>query len=350
MSLSVCGVGLALLLILSLDSIYSALLKQVTAYTDNVAAPVIVSQRGVETMHMSSSALPAGTVKKLRDNKRISKAEPILYMTTVLGSRQQAYSYLIGFKGSGGPWQIAKGDGSPHGNQIVIDKDTATKLDVGIGSHLKIAGEKLRVVGLARGTASVVSAVAFVDYATFARLLDIKNSVSYILVWPAKGISTGSLVSDLNRSYPKLTAQTKGKFSDRERQVVSDMSTGLIRGLVLIGSIVGLIVAGLSIYTATTAQLREYAVLKAIGMRNIKLYGLISQQAVWMLALGLALAVLLVYAMSVVIPQISPSVSMIITPEAFLRTAAITTVIGVLAALLPAWRVANVDPASVYRI
>ena len=52
-ALSAAGVGLALLLILALDAIYSGVLRQVTAYPDHAGAPVIVSQRGVQTMHMS---------------------------------------------------------------------------------------------------------------------------------------------------------------------------------------------------------------------------------------------------------------------------------------------------------
>ena len=58
LALSVGGVGMALLLVLSLEAIYNGVLDQVTAYPDNAGAPVIVSQRGVETMHMSSSAIP----------------------------------------------------------------------------------------------------------------------------------------------------------------------------------------------------------------------------------------------------------------------------------------------------
>lgn len=53
-ALSAAGVGLALLLILALEAIYNGVLSQVTAYPDHQGAPVIVSQRGVETMHMST--------------------------------------------------------------------------------------------------------------------------------------------------------------------------------------------------------------------------------------------------------------------------------------------------------
>ena len=55
----------------------------------------------------------------------------------------------------------------------------------------------------------------------------------------------------------------------------------------------GLAVAGLSMYTATTARLREYAVLKAIGMRNPTLYALVSRQSLLTVIVGLLVAIAL---------------------------------------------------------
>lgn len=347
--LSMAGVGLALLLILSLDSIYTAVLRQVTAYPDNAGSPLIASQRAVETMHMSNSALPMSVVDDLRGDKRVARAEPILYQTVALGRKQQVYSYLIGFRKKGGPWRMVKGSSRPKDSEIVIDKRTAERLGVGVGAKVRIAGRRLKVVGLASGTTSVISSVAFVSYKTMERLLGTVGSASYVLIWPAKGQSADELASKLERDHAKVTVQTKEEFSKHERQVVSDMSTGLIRGMLIIGFIVGVVVAGLSIYTATTSRLREYAMLKAIGMRNMKLYGMISRQALMTVAAGLLLAMVLLFGLSQLVPRLDPIVSMVITPESLLRAVAITAIMGLISALLPARRVARVDPASVYR-
>lgn len=78
LALSVGGVGMALLMILALDGIYAAILDRVTAYPDNHGAPLIGSQRGVSTMHMSSSTVPQRAVERLRSDPRVERAEPIL--------------------------------------------------------------------------------------------------------------------------------------------------------------------------------------------------------------------------------------------------------------------------------
>lgn len=348
-ALSVGGVGLALLLILALDGVYAGVIRQVTAYPDNAGAPVIVSQRGVETMHMSSSALPLSIVGRLKADSRVARADPILYSPIILNGKVPVSSYLIGVRRAGGPWSMAKGRARPGPGGIVIDEISAERLGIEIGNRLRVAGGRLRVIGLARHTTSIVSSVSFIDYATFERLEKASGSASYVLVWPRKGLAPGALVSALAKDYPQVTAQTKQRFSARERKVVSDMSTELIGGLSLIGFIVGVAVAGLSIYTATIARTREYAVLKAIGMRNMTLYGLISRQALLTVGAGLAFALVLLATLSKLISRLEPSVSMVLTPGTLVRAVLVTALIGSLAALFPARRVARVDPASAYR-
>jgi putative ABC transport system permease protein len=347
-ALSAAGVGLALLLILALEAIYSGVLSQVTAYPDHAGAPVIVSQRGVETMHMSSSALPLRLVRRLRRDPRVARAAPILYSPITLNGREPVSSYLIGFRRSGGPWEMAAGRARPGRDGIVIDEITASRLGVGIGDRLRVAGGRLRIVGLTRGTFSIISSVSFIDYSTFARLEGATGSASYVLVWPRRGLSPATLASELEAAYP-VTAQTAAGFSGHERQVVSDMSTELIQGLVSIGFVVGVVVAGLSIYTATVARLREYAVLKAIGMRNRSLYGTILRQALLTVGAGLLVALALLALLNAVVGRAEPAISMLLTADILGRAVLATILIGAVAALLPARRVARVDPASAYR-
>ena len=127
------------------------------------------------------------------------------------------------------------------------------------------------------------------------------------------------------------------------------MSTELIQGLVSIGFVVGIVVAGLSIYTATVARLREYAVLKAIGMRNRSLYGTILRQALLTVGAGLLVALALLALLNAVVGRVEPAISMLLTSGILGRAVLATILIGAAAALLPARRVARVDPASAYR-
>ena len=348
LALSVAGVGLALLLVLALSAIYSGILRQVTAYPDKAGSPVIVSQRGVETMHMATSAIPREVTDRIRRDPRVARAEPILYVTATLGERAPVVVYLIGYHGAGGPWAMASGHKPPGPGEIIIDRQAASQLAVGVGGRVRALGQELRVVGLASGTASVITSVAFVDIDTFRRAAGTQSGASYLLVWPRHGLSPSEAARGIERDYP-VTAQSQSQFSTSERRIVSDMSTGLIRGMLVIGFIVGVAVAALSMYTTTTSRLRDYAVLKAIGMRNLHLYALVSRQAALTVGAALAGALLLLGAMAFAIPRLNPSMRLVLTGASLLQITVITSAMALIASLLPARRVANIDPASVYR-
>jgi putative ABC transport system permease protein len=347
LALSAGGVGMALLMILALDGIYTAILDRVTVYPDNQGAPLIASQRGVSTMHMSTSTIGRADVAALASDPRVARAEPILYTTLLLGRREQSVSYVIGFRRGGGPWEIAEGRSDPRGDEIVLDRRTADQLGLDVGSQVGALGRQLRVIGLAGGASSVVAGLAFVDYETFAHAARTRGSASYVLLWP-RGDDPAAVAPALARSH-RLEVQTREQFSGNERQVISDMSTGLIRGMLSIGIVVGLAVAALSVYTATVARLQEYAVLKAIGMSNRALYALVSRQSLMTVAGGLALALALVLGLAVLIPLLDPSVRLSLSLGSVARTAAAAALIAVVAALAPARRLAHVDPATVYR-
>ena len=206
LALSVGGVGMALLMILALDGIYAAILDRVTAYPDNQGAPLIASQRGVSTMHMSSSTIPRRAVERLQSDPRVERAEPILYTTLLLGRERQAVSYVIGFRGGGGPWEIVEGRGRPRAGEIVLDERTADRLGLRVGSRVGVLGSDMRVVGLAGGADSVLTGLAFVDYDTFARAAGTRGSASYVLVWP-RGGDPSDVARALERDH-RLTVQT----------------------------------------------------------------------------------------------------------------------------------------------
>jgi YHS domain-containing protein len=70
--LAVAGLAASLVLVLVLDGIFAGAMRQVTAYLRNLPADVIVSQKGVRTMHMSASALPEGLTQEIRSVLMVS--------------------------------------------------------------------------------------------------------------------------------------------------------------------------------------------------------------------------------------------------------------------------------------
>jgi len=117
----------------------------------------------------------------------------------------------------------------------------------------------------------------------------------------------------------------------------------------LVSYVVGLLVIGLTIYTATVERAREYGVLKAIGADTTRLAAVVISQAFIGAGLGVVVGIGLSYTVAVLIGTVLPEMQVLIETSALLRELPILALITALAALLPLGRIARLDPMVVFR-
>lgn len=171
-ALAVAGVAASLVLVLVLDGIFAGAMDQVTAYVRSSPADVFVSQQGVRTMHMSSSALPPETVDTVRRVDGVAWAEALLYTTSVIddGASSQL-TYVFGYDvGSGrlGPGRLSAGH-APRTGQVVVDDAVAHEMGVGVGDSVTVMGARFRVSGLSQGGTNIVYTTTYIPAEDFAR-------------------------------------------------------------------------------------------------------------------------------------------------------------------------------------
>ncbi len=348
--LATAGVAVALLLVLVLDGIFAGAMRQVTAYVRSSPADLIISQRGVRTMHMSNSTLPADLATQAREVEGVDWVAPIGFVSGVIGTETggRQLSYVIGYTPGqpGGPRQLVAGR-APQGGEAVIDQVAADQLGLEIGDPIRVLGTWLRVSGLAEGGTSIVNTTTFV---TVAELDEIHGpTISYLLVGAKPGINPTALRDTLEEALPETTVQTRSQFADEEAAVVADMSADVMRIMAIIGFAIALAVVCLTLFTATLARLREYGIIKALGASTSRLAGVVIAQAAWTIAIGLATSVALALVVGRVVEAVSPTITIAIEPASILRVAVGAAAIGAVSALAPLRRVVAVHPASAFR-
>jgi putative ABC transport system permease protein len=117
----------------------------------------------------------------------------------------------------------------------------------------------------------------------------------------------------------------------------------------LSGLLIGLAVTALTLFTNTLRKRQEYGVLKAIGAENHHLYAVVLAQAVMSLVLGFGGAVAMIWLFGQVLTLAVPGIGLVLTQAALARVLLASLSIGAVAALIPAWQVARLDPAQVFR-
>ena len=345
----VAGIAAALLLVLALKAIFAGINDRLTAYIDESGADVIVAQRGVDTMHMTQSALPEQVVAALAAVPGVAEAKPILYVPAMIErGEERGIVYLIGDDSGGAPLPLSEGR-RPRGGEIVLERSLARKLGARTGSRVGAFGHSFQVSGEVEGLASILNSVAFVRRQDLARVLGSAGVVNYVLVRARPGIPAAELAVRIDSSVPGVTASTRKSFARSERRVVGEMTTDIVRAMILVGFVIGVAVAGLVAYSATLAQLRDYAVLRALGLRARRALGLAVAQVAATVACGFLLALALVWLLAQLLPRLSPTLVLAIRPSDVAQALAVAGAVALTAAAFPAIRVSRVDPASVFR-
>jgi putative ABC transport system permease protein len=351
--ISIGGVALSLILIVSLDAVLTGAERRITAYIDHSGADVIVSQAGVRTMHMGASAIPAALGESVRAVPGVESVTPVLFLSDVIkanGTRSTAY--IIGLPpdaATGWPWRIVEGAPVPETGGALIDRSVARRAGVGIGDQVTILGLPFRIDGISDGTATMANSVAVIATNDFARILGGGQNVSFFFVATERGRSAREVAARIEQLDAGVTVQTRAQFAEEERRLVRDMGAGLISLMNGFGLLVGLAVMALTVYTATLARRAEFGTLKAIGARNRDLYRVVLVQALISVALGLVAAVGVAQILATIVPRLSPGLALALGTGSMLKVIAAALAIAGVSALLPIRQIAGLDPAMVYR-
>lgn len=344
----VMGIGVALLLVLTLKAIFAGMEERLTAFIDATGADAIVAQEGVTTMHMTQSALPEERAAEVAGVRGVASVDAIVYKAAFVETGTDRESGTVALVG-GGPVPNLVAGRRPGPGEVVLDRALADKLGVQAGDGVRILGTPLRMSGEVNGTASITGSYAFVARGTMERMLGTPNVASYILVYAKPGVAAEKLATRINSKISGVTASTRERFAASERRVVGDMTTDIVRGMILVGFVIGVAVAGLVAYSQTLTQLRDYGILRALGLSARRALALVLAQVAALVVAGFVVAFVLAALLAAVLPLLSPTLVLSIRSGDVVQAAFVAGTVALAAALVPVVRVVRVEPAGVFR-
>ena len=350
LGLSIGGVALAVMLVLILNGFVSGLNAQIAAYLEHQPGTLVVAQDGVENLSGVTSQLPdsaAGTVKA----RGAAQVIPILIQAIIFemhGRKQIAY--LVGYDSElgGGPWQMGAGREPRNDKEIIFDRILAARHDIQLGDAIEIMDRDFTVVGFSEGTSSWMTGYVFVRKTAAETLLRAPGAASFLLVTPSKRIGTEELLTRL-KDVSGIEVLTKQEMIANDLKLFGKVFSTPIQLMAAIAFLVGALVVGLVIYTATVERQREYGVLKAIGARNGMLYRVVTIQALIAAGAGSLLGVASAVGAAQLIIAWRPQFLITFEPTTIVQSLVAGFVMALLAALFPARVVAGLAPAEVFR-
>lgn len=354
LAITVGGVALAVLLILVMSGLFAGAEQHAVVYIERQPADLWLMQAGVENIHMASSILSPDAVRRVAESPGVEAAVGVLYASAGIEVQGTLIpTYLFGVAPDapfGGPWRMAAGRAELTAGEIVIDRALAARTDLAIGDKVGVMGYELTIAGLSEETFGIATSIAFVNKAALAAGMGVSpQGASYVLVKAAPNQDLQELAAALATALPEANVMTRGAFIASEQDLIRQMGTDVILAMSSVAYVVGLLVIGLTIYTAVLEKAREYGVLKALGATTGHLVRVVFAQAFVAAGLGFLLGVGLAFTVASLITRLLPEMLILIEPARLLREVLILSVITALAALLPLGRLARLDPLIAFR-
>jgi putative ABC transport system permease protein len=185
---------------------------------------------------------------------------------------------------------------------VIIDESDVKRLGVtGVGSTAEISGHPVRVVSLTRGLPSLAGPYVLSSIPTAKKRLPVQQgqTTTYVLGRCRSPQDAPQVVERLNR-YKDVSAFTTRDFSRRTQlHWLLKTKAGIALGYAAaLGLLVGAVVTSQTLYAATVASMREYAVLRALGIPRWRIAGMVVSQSFWIGIIGIALALPAVYGLA----------------------------------------------------
>jgi putative ABC transport system permease protein len=341
----VAGIGLALMLILLLGGLWAGIRAQSVQYVDATGATLWVLPPDTRTLFAEGTQLPTSTLEVVRATQGVAWAAPALGQYAILDLHDtKAATVLVGSEPGqpGGAWALARGRAPTRDDEVAIDRVLADKHRLSLGDRLMVADRSYKVVGITRH-AGFMTGYVFATHRAVESLLRAPGKTNAILVGTtaptvvrARLAARGVVVLDtpaLRRSLVEANTKVFGSP---------------LRLMVAIAFLAGVLIVALTIYAQVAERRREYGIIKALGAsRRLALLAL--GQTLVLAVLGLAAGGLLLAAGRALLGWARPQFEVVITGGLVAQAVGAALVMALLAAIIPARRLARLDPATAYR-
>jgi putative ABC transport system permease protein len=356
---TVSGVGFAVALVYVQVGLFVGLLASASITIDRMDADLWVAAHNTPNVDFANP-FSETYVNRVRSVPGVGRADNLIvwFATVALpgGAKESAVVYALkDFTRWNLPWKVLEGDPADlrRGHYVFLD-DSATRRfgPFAVGDHREFSGHRLKVIGrTAEARSFTTSPIAFLDYRVAQSLTpdELDGRATYIVVKLEPGADPQAVAAEIRKRLPYHDVHTRQEWSKLSRSYwVESTGLGLTMFLtVSLGCLVGVIVVAQTLYTSTTEHLGEFATVKAIGGRDRIIYGVILEQASIAACLGYLLGTGATLALVPILARID--MPLVVRPDQAALIFAGTLALCLLASAWSFRRIANIDPAIVFR-
>jgi putative ABC transport system permease protein len=374
-TLTILGITIGIWALVVFSSMANKINALVAGGSEYFAGKVLVTDASSVGIAIGTSPMSIDVADQIRELDGVAAAAPEIQMVydpegggafggaeTILGTLTGADEGLETFPINAiqGRLIAREDEGS---NVVVLGSDLARKEDRAIGDTLEIRGVDFEVVGILEPTLTAPDSTAWVPLRAAQELLteslpaaiqeaiSTDQLISQVVVYPDEGVSEAELAALIKANVDHINTLTGAEFDE---QVGS--ATAIFNAIIIGVAVISLVVGGLSVINtmamSVAERTREIGIKRAIGgARGRIVRELVIEAAVigfigGMIGLGLG-ALVVVFANEA--GRDSGTILFDLTIGTAVFAVAFSTILGVVAGIIPAWSAARLDPVEALR-
>jgi ABC-type antimicrobial peptide transport system permease subunit len=348
--LSAAGIGIGVATLVTLGGLTKGLIGQLNTMAGSGGAGHITVMQA-KVADLSLSALDERMVSQIQAMPGVKAVSPML-MGFVM-TADMPFLMIVGLDPNSAAmahYQLVEGRHVARPNEVIIGKLAAKNYKKSIGDLFTLYGNRYRVVGIYETGVAYEDGSCAIALREAQRLLNRPRSVSFIFVDVTNPAHVAAVRGLIERRFPEAQVSLSSQFA-QDTDAIEQMNA-MTAAIGLLAMLVGGVVVANTMMMSIYERTREIGTLRAVGWRKRRILSQVLQESLWLCLIAGALGALIgMGGLSLLARLPLMDAFLVVEWDAaiFIRSVGIALLVGVVAALYPAWRASRLQPVEALR-
>ncbi len=348
-ALTTLGVGVGIAAIVALGGITQGMIEILTGMMTGSQAELMAIEADVSDMGYSSIDQRVGArITALPDVEAVSGV-----VITVASTGEIPLLIIFGYhprEFAIRHFRIVEGQPLTARRQVIIGRQAAETLGLGVGDTLRLLESTFRVAGIYETGVGLEDSGVVIGLREAQALAGKPHQVMWYLVKLRDPERVESVQDYLDAHFPEIDISLTSEIVE----IMPDMRTmeEMIGQISFLAMFIGAVGMLNTMLMSVLERTREIGVLRALGWRRRQVVGMILQEALALGAVGGVCGIILGLGLTwgiTQIPGIGGMLKASYSPELFAQALAVALVTGAIGGLYPAWRATRMRPVEALR-
>ncbi len=347
--LTLLGIAIGVAAVVALGAMAEGFINSYTTILSSGGADVIVTQ--ADAADVLFSAVDDSIAAQLKSTAGVSQVAGVLL--GMIQTPDVPYFIVFGLEPQEfalNHYKLVQGQPILGPRQMLLGQTAAKNFKKKVGDSFKIQETSYRIVGVYETGQGVEEMGAVIPLQEAQAVFKKPHQVAYYQIKMARPEYTASVIKDLARRFPKLTASRSANYMDSQQE------SGMLRAMSWFIGLLAVVAGGLvmmnTMLMSVFERTREIGTLRALGWRRGRVLRLILGEALVLSVIGgvagIALGVGMVLALNQV-PALAGLLDNSFSPMLFAQAMLIALFLGMVGGVYPAWRAAQLQPVEAMR-